>query len=667
MKAPFQKRWILFSRLLGIYIATNSLVLNADSGDSLFVNWRTHTNGISGDWFGLAQPMKTYGLSVNGEFKQLYLCEVSGGLPNQQKSSWDNEVKMRFLYDFEPLFGIQGLTSESNWRNRTGGNPQYEAGTLNLFNPTVLSGNTGLRILTQQVEYTTANNAITVNAGWENPYEQFLQQPLSKFFDNTMITQSKGIGGAAGAGITVVNPSAYAGSNPPTAKNPNYQGSYNFRTSQVPWNSAYAAWGGTLKIRPLKNTYIHSGLYLAISETGGSLSAQYTPTSVYPYTSVPRSYLGTMKSSGQIVPFVDGNGRLVPNGKGGYLTQNVGWSPSYYNNHGFNFQGSAPFNPNTGNLGRGATSGKNSRYPNNTTNSQGLVIQSPRYNLTSPYDPGNAGNHSQNGLYNVNEIGWEPKFGKDQLEGKYALGSYIWGQNNTSYTPTTFTASTANNISYASRKPTAYQESPVVWGLYLQADQQLFREKNVDPARLSKQGLYSFNEFTFTPPQNNQLPFYFQTGLVYRGMIPHRDEDSVGIALGAGFYSTYYNQYIQSQNEQLQFNYGTPNNGPVPNGPTQYQPNGTTNSSSTIYVKNGKPKGTITPSSVTQQQQGASLKDTYAYLPYFTSTEVIEAFYNIQLNAWASLKPSFQYIINPAGNGTVGNDWILGFGAKVIF
>ena len=151
MKAPFQKRWILFSRLLGIYIATNSLVLNADSGDSLFVNWRTHTNGISGDWFGLAQPMKTYGLSVNGEFKQLYLCEVSGGLPNQQKSSWDNEVKMRFFYDFEPLFGIQGLTSESNWRNRTGGNPQYEAGTLNLFNPTVLSGNTGLRILTQQV------------------------------------------------------------------------------------------------------------------------------------------------------------------------------------------------------------------------------------------------------------------------------------------------------------------------------------------------------------------------------------------------------------------------------------------------------------------------------------------------------------------------------------
>jgi carbohydrate-selective porin OprB len=140
----------------------------------------------------------------------------------------------------------------------------------------------------------------------------------------------------------------------------------------------------------------------------------------------------------------------------------------------------------------------------------------------------------------------------------------------------------------------------------------------------------------------------------------------VGIALAAGFYSSYYNQWIQSQNEQLQFNYGTPNNAPIPDGPVQYQPIGTTNSSSALYV-NGTAKGTKTPSTVTQQQQASPLKDTYAYLPGFTSTEVIEAFYNIQFTPWAALKPSVQYIINPAGNGTVQDDWILGVTAKVTF
>ena len=618
------------------------------------------TNGATGGWFGLSGPLKSYGLSVTGEAKELFLGQLSGGLPNQARGNWNGEVKMKFLYDFQPLFGLKGLTIESNWRDRYGGNPQFAAGTYNLFNPTVLNANPGLRILTQQIEYSTEDKAFRLNVGWENPYEQFLQQPLSKFFENTMITQSKGIGGQAGPGIVVVNPSASAGGSPPSAKNPVYQGSYAYRSSPVPWNSSYAAWGGTLKIKPVKNVYLQSGLYLAISGTGGTTPSQYTPTSVYPYTSVPKSYLGTIRQSGQIVPFVDGTGKVVP-----HAPQNMGWIPGYQNNHGFNFQGSPKFTPNTANLGRGATSAANERYPT-SRNAQGQWVQGSRYNYASPYDAGNGGNSSQNGIYNVNEIGWEPKIGKDRLEGKYALGSYLWGQKNTSFMPTAFTPSGTADVSYAARKPVAYQENQVLWGLYLQADQQLFRERSEEPGKLSRQGLYNFNEFTFTPPQNNQLPFYFQTGLVYRGLIPHRNEDSLGIALGAGFYSSYYNQWVQSQNEQLQFNYGTPNNAPIPDGPAQYQPIGTTNSSSTRYV-NGTAKGTKTPSSVTQQQQATPLKDTYAYLPGFTSTEVIEAFYNIQFTPWAALKPSVQYIINPAGNGTVQDDWILGVTAKVTF
>jgi len=653
------------------FIATSSLVYSSnnfpgeESSKNFISKWLGQTNGATDGWLGLAQPLNSYGFSVSGEAKQLFLGQVSGGLPNQPYGNWLNEEKLKFLYDFEPLFGINGFTVESNWRSRNGGNPQNAAGTVSIFNPTQLTSGTGLRILSQQIEYTTPNKAVMINAGWENPYEQFLQQPLSKLFDNNAITSSKGIGGAAGPGIPVVNPFANPGGNPPgstpTAKSPVYQGSYNYKSSPVPWGSTYAAWGATLKVRPVKNLYIQSGLYLAISGTGGVAPTQYTATSVYPYTSIPKSYLGQLRSANQQVGFVNGKGQLLPQ-----YTQNAGWVPSAQNNHGFNFQGSPQFNPNTQNIGVGATSAASDRYTNNYKTAQGKTVQAPRYNYASQLDPGNGGNYSQNGLYNVTEIGWEPKLGKSQLEGKYALGGYIWGQQNTSFTPTTFTQSAATDVSYAARKPTAYQENQVVWGLYLQADQQITRERSSDPGKPSKQGLYTFNEFTFTPPQNNQLPFYFQTGLVYKGPIPHRDEDSVGVALGAGFYSSYYNQYIESQNEQLQYNYGTTNNAPIPSGPAQYQPNGTTNSSSTVYV-NGTKKGTTTPTSTTQQQQGAPLKDTYAYLPYFTSTEVIETFYNIQLNKWASLKSSAQYIINPAGNGTVGNDLILGISAKVTF
>ena len=131
--------------------------------------------------------------------------------------------------------------------------------------------------------------------------------------------------------------------------------------------------------------------------------------------------------------------------------------------------------------------------------------------------------------------------------------------------------------------------------------------------------------------------------MVYRGLIPKRDDDSVGIVLGEGFYSSYYNQYIQQQNQALVNGYGSANNATVPNGPV-------------AVAKNAY--GTGTPKSATTY---------YQYVPQFSATAVIEAFYNVQLTKWASIKPGVQYISNPAGNGTVANAWILGATAKVTF
>ena len=571
-----RKRWVAFFLL---FIATSSVAFSKDWERSYFTDWRTQTNGLTAGWFGLAEPLKSYGFSVNGEYKQQYFGQVSGGLPNQTASNWVGEVKLKLLYDFATIFGIKGLTVESNWRERFGGNPQFKAGTAgaaSIFQPTSLVSGPGLRVMTQQFEYTTPNKALTINAGWENPYEQFIQQPLSKLFENNAISSAKGIGGVAGPGIPVFSSAT---------------GKYvNYTSSPVPWGSTYAAWGGTLKVRPIKQAYIQSGLYAAISGTGGQNGSVYGPTDVYPYSSVPSSYLGQGKTTGMgYYQTVGANG--VPNGKWAQAK----YVAPYQNNHGFNFQGSGSFNPN-----------------------------------------GWGGSYSQNGLYNVNEIGWEPKFGKDQYEGKYALGSYIWGQNNTSYTPVTYVP--------GQTKPTAFNQNSYIWGLYFQADQQLFKEKSDDPAKPSKQGLATFNELTFTDPHNNALPLYFHTGLVYRGLIPKRDDDSVGIVLGEGFYSSYYNQYINQQNNQVLINnYGSAKNGIAPNGPVNIPAN---------YYATGVPSKATT---------------YYQYAPQFSATAVVEAFYNVQLTKWASIKPGVQYISNPAGNGTVPNAWILGATAKVAF
>ena len=642
-------------------------------------DFETWWNGkyATGNWLGVRDTLSDHGLTITGEAKEVFYGQVTGGLPNQSMSNWINEEKLKLVYDFKPVFGISGLTIESNWRYRGGNSPQWAAGTPSNFNPSTLTSGMGLRIMTQQIEYSTPNKAVVINAGWENPYEQFLQQPLSKFFENNSITSSKGIGGTPGPGVAVVNPASSV-----NAAGVRTKGSVNFyKTSPVPWSSSYASWGATLKIKPTTSVYVQSGLYLAISGTGGISDTQYSVTNVYPYTSVPQSYLGQFKQSNHVVPVVDGNGHII---KG--ANQNVGWVPGYTNNHGFNFAGSPKFTPNTGKIGVKPTSPTNMTY----INSRGQTVSAPAYYAASPYDQGSGGNYNQNGLYSVNEIGWTPKFGQDKLEGKYAIGAYIWGQKNTSYTPTQFTTSTfptyytvskgsgkaktstsypgnygsPTYTSYAATKPAAYHENQVVWGLYFQADQQLYRVREHDnaavsdgktpvkPAKLSDKGLYFFSEATFTPPQNNQLPFYFQAGLVYKGLIPHRDNDSIGMALSAGFYSSYYNNWIQSQNEQLQNAYGSANNAKVHNGPTVQQPVNPGTGTSAAPLPNGA--------------QG-SYQNYYAYQPMFTSTEVIEAFYNVQLNKWASVKPYAQLIINPAGNNTVANDLILGVSAKVTF
>ena len=56
-------------------------------------------------------------------------------------------------------------------------------------------------------------------------------------------------------------------------------------------------------------------------------------------------------------------------------------------------------------------------------------------------------------------------------------------------------------------------------------------------ATLSQQGLSAFSTINFSPEANNPLPFYVLTGLVYKGLIPARDDDQVGVSFAFGSFS----------------------------------------------------------------------------------------------------------------------------------
>jgi hypothetical protein len=533
------------------------------------------SSGATADWFGLGAPLRQNGLTMQGVFKYVYFGQVSGGFPQSSgmpRSNFIPEVRVKFNYDFKPLLGVEGLTILSDWRYRgvAGNNPAYAAGTTGTtssWNPTDMSSGFGMRMMQQYLQY--ANKYGFLNVGMENPYDQFLQQPLSKMFENNMINSTKGIGvGADGPGLPV-----YANNGKTNL----------YSSSAAGWSSSYLAWGGTLRIRPSRSTYIQSGLYQAVANaTGVSQTPQFTATSVYPYASVPASYLGQYKTPYMSTPNLKPNGMV--NAK--TPTKSIGNQQVFSQNHGFNTAG-APNNNNTGGM-------------------QGLYTT-----------------WSGNGLYSVNEIGWTPKLGKDQLDGKYAAGYYIWGLPNCSYTPWNYDQSAPGKVAGSSYNST-------VMGVYLQADQMLFRHhdsapvacdgksvadtKNpafAPPKTFSDRGLYSFNQAAFSNPGDQAMPYYFQTGLVWKGLFDARPADQMGAAVGCGFYSPNFNNYQNGQN---------------------------------IHTQNG-----------------------YANLPAYTSTQVIEGFYSVQFTKWLYVKPYAQCLVNPAGNGTLGTVWTLGARLYAVF
>ncbi|MGH8047902.1 MAG: carbohydrate porin, partial [Chthoniobacterales bacterium] len=224
---------------------------------------------------------------------------------------------------------------------------------------------------------------------------------------------------------------------------------------------------------------------------------------------------------------------------------------------------------------------------------------------------GNAEDPNANGLFAVGETGVTPKIGASKLPGKYAVGSYYYGLENTSFFG---------------------QDYDAKYGFYFQADQMLFREPAPEPvlgkgpsdgksvvtdgksfkepkdveevkAKLSDQGLYMINLVTYAPKYDNLYPFFFYTGLIYKGLIPTRDQDQLGVAFSYGNYS--YDK-IEAEDDAGKF-----------------------------------------------------IHQTYE--------AVVEADYRIQITKFAFIQPFWQYIIRPNGTGLVENANIFGLHMGVNF
>ena len=244
----------------------------------------------------------------------------------------------------------------------------------------------------------------------------------------------------------------------------------------------------------------------------------------------------------------------------------------------------------------------------------GLFMAFPNATASSNHGlafSGYAPDPSRNGLMVMGETGFTPKIGPSKLPGRYAFGGYYFGVDKPSFDGTPHDGQ---------------------YGFYWQFDQMLFREPSeqeeavvmakgpsdgksvaggkslvgpVAPSKpkLSKQGLSTFNLISFAPDYNNLFPFYFQSGLVYEGLIPSRDKDLTMFAIAFGNYSYANIEQLQADGKASQPNY----------------------------------------------------------------TIVLEWDYRIQINGWAFFQPFVQYLIQPAGTGAVANATVLGFLAGVNF
>ena len=121
----------------------------------------------------------------------------------------------------------------------------------------------------------------------------------------------------------------------------------------------------------------------------------------------------------------------------------------------------------------------------------------------------------QNGAMTLNELSFMPQLGADgDLPGTYRAG--VWYHTDSFDNLETGVGTLTGNH-----------------GFWTSADQMIWKEPGSDE---EPQGLGMFLQYGWSPPDRNAVTSYFGSGLTYRGIVPSRDLDLLGIGLAsAGF------------------------------------------------------------------------------------------------------------------------------------
>jgi porin len=125
----------------------------------------------------------------------------------------------------------------------------------------------------------------------------------------------------------------------------------------------------------------------------------------------------------------------------------------------------------------------------------------------------------ENGAFSIYQAEWKPQLGSEG-ELPTTIRTGMWHHNDKEV----WTELTADP------NPITFNQN---YGFFVTADQMIFKENGAD----DDQGLGIFGQYFSAPEDRNMIGTYFGAGLVYKGLLPGRDEDYFGVGFAQAIFS----------------------------------------------------------------------------------------------------------------------------------
>ena len=218
------RRYVLAACLSGMLIAGQAQAQRgpADEPEAWFDDPRRKT--LTGDWGGARSSLATQGVTLRGHYIAEFAANPTGGLA--QGAAYTHQVDAGADLDLGRLVGLQGGSVQVTFTERTGYSlSQNFIG--NIISVQEIFG-AGQNVRLAELGYTQslAGGRVETRVGWIHASDDFSASPLYCYFQNN---------GLCGQIATVIN-----------------SGFTIFPTG---------SWGGRLKVRPVEDVYLQSGVY----------------------------------------------------------------------------------------------------------------------------------------------------------------------------------------------------------------------------------------------------------------------------------------------------------------------------------------------------------------------------------------------------------------------